>query len=1500
MLRGRRLFTEGYGEMKLKAVSGMMLTLLLIGMLTLAFNVPPIVADNGTTGLLNECSTFQNSFLYDWSNNHSFDWNALAEENSSPHSVDDDKWDFNEINEWADFANVDGDSAELVIGVNNGKPNSYANIEGLIGENGGDLVGTVSMGRDTKAFVADIPLVAVSSFVTEVRDAGLSRYIEPNIKVQACFVPNDPNWPTQWGPSKIEADYAWNTTIGDPSVLVAVIDTGIDYYHPDLAANYVALGYDWVNNDTDPIDDDGHGTHCAGIMAAVINNSIGIAGLAQVRIMAEKALNEYGSGYVDDLANAIIHAVDQGADILSNSWGGSFHSELIHDAVEYAQDHGVLVVAAAGNDASSMKNYPAAYDEVVAVTAIDQSDDPASFTSYGKWVDVAAPGVDIYSTFLNNKYKYMNGTSMACPHAAGVAALIWSEFPSLTRDEVRLRLQLTADDLGDPGFDVYYGYGRVNARRAVEPLPSHDLSILNWKRPAYVEPGSSGIVDTTVVNFGSSNEAGITVQLLVNGSVVDSAYISYLESMRSATVSCSWSPTVEGRYYVESYVVPVSGETVVKNNVISAYINVRVGNFIRVPEDCSRIQEAVDLASPGETIKVASGTYYERLSIDTPLKLVGEDRNTTVIDGNGTATVVGVTADNVEVRGFTVQNSGRGLPLGGIVLVGVKNCVVTNNTLINDFEGVLLWQCTGNNSVYGNIGFSNEDAGIGSVFSAGRDTFRNNVMTGGQLGVAIIGWPADPSEYNRENTVSHNMISNSELGILICAYNSTVVNNTITLCSDRGIWLSFSGNTIRDNRVENNERGIVLDSASSNRIFHNDFIRNTVQVQFEGSPSPNTWDDGYPSGGNHWSDYDGVDANQDGIGDTPYVLGENNIDRYPLMHPLMTPFYGPLAKFTYSPKPPSLYMAVTFNASASASGWNGTARVPVVSYTWDFDDGNITTVTNPVIFHVFPAESVYRVNLTVTCDDSVLIEKGCASHSTWQDVRVTAIIYIRADGSVYPLAAPISSVDNVTYTFTGNIYLPIFVERNNIVVDGAGYTVQGRGSGKGIDLTGRSNVTIKNMKIKEFESGIYLSRSLNSNISGNNITDHKYGVWFSDSSYNTVSGNNISANNWAGVVLIDSNNNIIIGNTISANYQTGIHISAIVAYSSYNTVSGNNITNNFWGIFLLAGSYNTVCGNNIANNELGILPGPRCHNNKIYHNNFVNNANPIVLPWSSVDVWDDGYPSGGNYWSDYTGVDVKSGPNQDQPSSDGIGDTPYIIDGNNRDNYPLMYPWGTPSPPSYTLTIHSSPSGVAFTVDNVSRATPWSGTYSENTSVGLIMPEFHTVGDARYYWNQWSDGITSRSRTVTMNTNITLTAHYTGPYYQLTVTSSPITGITFTIDGTPKTTPYTEWLLQGSYILEMPETHNGYVWSHWLEDGNPNRIKTVTMDTNIKLTGVFTRLYDLNEDGIVDMRDISIAARAFGSYPGHPRWNPIADINKDNKVDMRDLATVARNFGKTA
>jgi parallel beta-helix repeat protein len=428
-------------------------------------------------------------------------------------------------------------------------------------------------------------------------------------------------------------------------------------------------------------------------------------------------------------------------------------------------------------------------------------------------------------------------------------------------------------------------------------------------------------------------------------------------------------------------------------------------------------------------------------------------------------------------------------------------------------------------------------------------------------------------------------------------------------------------------------------------------------------------------------------------------------------------------------------------------------------------------------------------------------------------LETSGTVYIRADGSIDPPTAPISTADNITYTLTGNITSDtdgIVIETDNIVVDGAGYTVQGTassrawGSGNGITLTGRTNVTIQNTTIKAFDAGICLSLSSGNSISGNTFANNGLFVWdsygnvvkgnivngkplvyvegMSDyavddagqvilvncdnirvenlslsnasvgvelwstnntkianntltannwdgldlyfSSNNSISGNNVTANNWLGIELYDScNNNVVSGNNVANN------VEGIELYDSCNNnvVSGNNVANNEWGIWLYessnnslsgnnvttnngdgvnngdgiylcsssdnnvvsgnnitanngAGIYldscnnNVVSGNNVANNGYGIRLS-YSSNNYVFHNSFVNNIIQVVLMDAGVNIWDDGYPSGGNYWSDYNSSDLFSGSHQNETGSDGIGDTPYIIDASNIDNYPLVQPW---------------------------------------------------------------------------------------------------------------------------------------------------------------------------------------------------------------------------------
>ena len=233
------------------------------------------------------------------------------------------------------------------------------------------------------------------------------------------------------------------------------------------------MGYDWVNDDNDPMDDHYHGTHCAGTIAAVINNIIGVAGMANVSIFAEKAFNAIGSGSHADTSSAIRHAVDMGANIISCSWGGTSYSQTLYDAIKYAVNNNVMVIAAAGNSNSDSLHYPAAYQEVIAVSATDQNDNKASFSNFGDWVDISAPGVAIMSTVpyetKSTYYMSASGTSMATPHVSGFAALLMSMFPTSSASEIETLIYETSLDLGNPGFDPYYGNGRIDATTIFGP-----------------------------------------------------------------------------------------------------------------------------------------------------------------------------------------------------------------------------------------------------------------------------------------------------------------------------------------------------------------------------------------------------------------------------------------------------------------------------------------------------------------------------------------------------------------------------------------------------------------------------------------------------------------------------------------------------------------------------------------------------------------------------------------------------------------------------------------------------------------------------------------------------------------------------------------------------------------------------------------------------------------------------------------------------------------------
>jgi len=336
------------------------------------------------------------------------------------------------------------------------------------------------------AIVVTIPKNLRASLASDARVVKYARYIEEDARISIppmkitilpensiALAPNDPLYPEQWGIRMIQANYSWDVTTGVENMIVAVIDTGVDYTHEDLGAVNASIGWDFVNDDPDAMDDNGHGTHVAGIVAATINNNIGVTGVAPgITVMPVKVLNAAGSGYISDIASGITYAADNGAKILSMSLGSWFPSKTLEDATKYAViTKGTLVFAAAGNDGIQIKTYPAAYDWVVAIAAVGYDGTRARYSNTGSFVDLAAPGGsndgiethDILSTWTGNQYAYAAGTSMATPHASGVAALYWSYAPSMTNAQIGRALIKNADDKGAAGRDNYYGYGLVDA-----------------------------------------------------------------------------------------------------------------------------------------------------------------------------------------------------------------------------------------------------------------------------------------------------------------------------------------------------------------------------------------------------------------------------------------------------------------------------------------------------------------------------------------------------------------------------------------------------------------------------------------------------------------------------------------------------------------------------------------------------------------------------------------------------------------------------------------------------------------------------------------------------------------------------------------------------------------------------------------------------------------------------------------------------------------------------
>jgi subtilisin family serine protease len=500
-------------------------------------------------------------------------------------------------------------------------------------------------------------------------------YVEPNHVVSISAVPNDPSFSQLWGldntgqtggapDADIDAPEAWNLSTGSSSVVVAVVDTGVDFSHPDLAAeqwvntgencgssNPASLcaqasngidddgdgyvddwrGWDFVSGDNNPFDDHDHGTHVSGTIGAVGNNGVGVAGVNwNVKIMALKFLDSSGSGDTAGAISATLYAADHGARIASNSWGGGPFDQGLSNAIEYGASKGMLFVAAAGNDGTnsdSTPSYPASYDSpaVVAVAATDSSDNLASFSNYGaRSVDLAAPGVNILSTTPGNTYSTFSGTSMATPHVSGAAALVAARFPGATLYGTKAVLMSSVDQKASLAGRVATG-GRLNVAGA--------LSCANKPEAVLTSPAdgfTAGVGDTLSVKVVGASCAAAAGLANVTASVNGNAVTLSAGTPDRGLYSGSYTVTSPGALTVTARVT-AGGTTATQTASGTATQNY----------SCADVSDPWVDVTPGTLLGTASSSddNFSALNVTFPFPFYGQTYSTAYVSSNGFLTL---------------------------------------------------------------------------------------------------------------------------------------------------------------------------------------------------------------------------------------------------------------------------------------------------------------------------------------------------------------------------------------------------------------------------------------------------------------------------------------------------------------------------------------------------------------------------------------------------------------------------------------------------------------------------------------------------------------------------------------------------------------------------------------------------------------------------------------------------------------------------------------------
>jgi len=850
----------------------------------------------------------------------------------------------------------------------------------------------------------------------------------------------------------------------------------------------------------------------------------------------------------------------------------------------------------------------------------------------------------------------------------------------------------------------------------------------------------------------------------------------------------------------------VTGNNVTANSVCgvwvdnySSYNNI-VGNNVS-----ANGWDGIDLACP-----LANSTFVGNSTSSTN-SAVGNNVSANGWDGID----VGFSSNNSLSGNYIAANGWDGI---GLYLNSSYDNVVGNNITANIVNGIE-FQSSSNNSVSGNNITANGYNGLWLASSSNNGVSGNNITANNETGIGL-------DSFSNDNSVSgNNVTANIWSGIKLSYYsnNNGVSGNNVTANSLDGIKLESSSNNslIGNNITANSLAGIGLDSSSNNTIYHNNFMNNTSQTSSSGST--NVWDNGYPSGGNYWSDYAGTDlysgpyqntVGSDGIGDTPYAINGNNTDQD--HYPLMQPYSSVEMSVFCSPNPVSRGSPVTCTAVASGFNPTGTITWSTSSPTGYFNQ-SICNLSNGACSTIYIDNSSGSITIAgyYSGDSNNVPNSGSTILTVASDV--SDVYYSKNYTSVQ--AAINAAPPGATVIITPGFYSESLIVNKTLTIIGDKDTPVFSGGGSGVCITllaGASGSVVTGIMITAFNEGVSVVNASNCGIYCNifaSLGDTGIGIEGSTATSNAIYDNLFQDTPTPIKLTTSTVSNNIYGNMINSQATVTLNVGA----------NGNNVYEN------------VVSANQIVLNV--------ANSNAIYHNDFLASAQ-ITVSETGTNIWDDGYPAGGNYWSTYHGVDQEHGPYQNLTGPDGIGDTPYVIATGSTDRYPLMKPWTTTA-------------GHSVAVMSVITAKTQIG-QGFNCNVTLVVAddgEYAETFSTTWYANDKTLG-TRQVNNLQAMCPLILTFMWN------------TTGVAY-----------------GNYTL------SAYAW--------PVPGETDVADNNF--TGGTVKVTipgDINGDFTVDIYDAILLAGAFNTNANSPHWNPNADINGDNTVDIYDAIILAVHFNQ--